>query len=230
VVRIAPSIIAADFWRLGEEVRRAEEGGANLLHVDVMDGHFVPNLTVGPLVVDAIRRHTDLPLDVHLMITEPDRYLEAFSRAGAWGLTVHVEACLHLHRTVARIQELGCRAGVALNPATPLRVLEEILPEVDLVLVMSVNPGFSGQTFIPATLDKVRRLRRTLDERGLSADIQVDGGIQPANARALVEAGATILVAASAVFGQGKDPAATVRALRAAIEREHPTRTGRERA
>ncbi len=228
MVRIAPSIIAADFWRLGEEIARAEAGGADLLHVDVMDGHFVPNLTIGPLVVEAIRRRTDLPLDVHLMIADPDRYLEAFSRAGAWRLTVHVEACPHLHRTISRIKELGLGAGVALNPATPLNVLEEILPEVDLVLVMSVNPGFSGQTFIPASLSKVRRLRRMLEERGLSTDIEVDGGVQPTNARALAEAGATILVAASAVFGQGKDPAVAVRALRAAIESQQPTWAGRD--
>jgi len=216
VVRIAPSIIAADFWRLGEEVRRAEAGGADLLHVDVMDGHFAPNLTVGPLVVEALHRHTHLPLDVHLMLADSDRFLEAFREAGAWGLTVHVEACPHLHRTVSRIRELGLRAGVALNPATPLWVLEEILPEVDLVLVMSVNPGFSGQAFLPASLEKVRRLRALVEARGLSTDIEVDGGVHPGNARALVEAGATILVAASAVFGPGKDPEATVRALREA--------------
>ncbi len=228
MVRIAPSIIAADFWRLGEEIARAEAGGADLLHIDVMDGHFVPNLTIGPPVVEAIHRRTDLPLDVHLMITDPDRYLEAFRRAGAGGLTVHVEACPHLHRTVSRIKELGLRAGVALNPATPLCALEEILPEVDLVLVMSVNPGFSGQTFIPASLAKVRRLRRMLEERGVSADIEVDGGVQPANACALVEAGATILVAASAVFGQGKDPAVAVRDLRAATESPQLMRTRRD--
>ncbi len=216
VVRIAPSIIAADFWCLGEAVRRAEAGGADLLHVDVMDGHFVPNLTVGPLVVEALRRRTTLPLDVHLMIADPDRFVEVFQRAGAWGLTVHVEACPHLHRTVARIRALGLRAGVALNPATPLVALEEILPEVDLVLVMSVNPGFSGQAFIPASLEKVRRLRALLAARGLQADIAVDGGVHPGNARALVEAGATVLVAASAVFGPGKDPAEAIQALREA--------------
>ncbi len=216
MVRIAPSIIAADFWCLGEEVGRAEAGGADLLHVDVMDGHFVPNLTIGPLVVEAIHRHTRLPLDVHLMVTEPDRFLEAFRKAGAGGLIVHVEACRHLHRTVSRIRELGLRAGVALNPATPLGALEEILPEVDLVLVMSVNPGFSGQAFIPASLEKVRRLRALVAARGLRVDIAVDGGVHPGNARALVEAGATVLVAASAVFGPGKDPAATVQALREA--------------
>ena len=212
---LAPSILSADFGRLAEEVAGAERGGAALIHVDVMDGHFVPNLTVGPAVVKALRKATRLPLDVHLMVEEADRYVEAFAEAGAAWVSVHVEAQPHLQRTVAHLGRLGVRRGVALNPATPLSSLEEILPELDHVLVMSVNPGFGGQAFLPASLDKVRRLREILEARGLSARIEVDGGVDATNARALVEAGAEVLVAGSAVFGQGDPEAAAHRLIEA---------------
>ena len=209
---IAPSILAADFGRLAEEVQKAEKGGAGVVHVDVMDGHFVPNLTVGPPVVKSLRRATSLPLDCHLMIENADRYVDAFVDAGANWVSVHVEAMPHLQRTIAHLRARGVRPGVVLNPATPLATLDEILPEVDYVLVMSVNPGFGGQTFLPASLDKIRRLKRTLDERGLRVDIEVDGGVDASNIRALAQAGAAIFVAGSAVFGQG-DPEAGVRRL-----------------
>lgn len=199
---LAPSVLSADFGRLADEVAAAERGGASLVHVDVMDGHFVPNLTVGLPVVRSLRRATSLPLDVHLMIEHADRFLDAFVDAGASWLSVHVEAVPHLQRAVAQIRSLGVRPGVVLNPATPLGTLEEILPEVDFVLVMSVNPGFGGQAFLPGSLDKVRRLRATIRERGLRTAIEVDGGVDVSNARALVEAGAEILVAGSAVFGK----------------------------
>jgi len=214
-IKIAPSILSADFSRLGEQVREAEAGGANYIHVDVMDGHFVPNLTLGPLVVAAIRPHTFLPLDVHLMIEAPERFIEAFARAGADILTVHQEACTHLHRVVQAIKELGLRAGVALNPATPLTSLDEILPDLDLVLIMSVNPGFGGQSFIPQSLEKVRRLRSLLTSVGSDAPIEIDGGIDAGNVAEVVAAGATILVAGNAIFG-APDPEAATRALRAA--------------
>jgi ribulose-phosphate 3-epimerase len=200
---LAPSILSADFGHLADEIARAERGGAGLVHVDVMDGHFVPNLTVGIPVVAAVRRATRLPIDVHLMIEHADLYIDAFADAGASWVSVHVEALPHLQRTVARLRERGCRPGAAVNPATPLTALEEILPELDYVLVMSVNPGFGGQRFLPASLDKVRRLKRRLGERGLRTEIEVDGGVDAGNARALVEAGADVLVAGSAVFGQG---------------------------
>jgi ribulose-phosphate 3-epimerase len=211
-VIVAPSILAADFGRLAEEVQKAEKGGAGVVHVDVMDGHFVPNLTVGPPVVKSLRRATSLPLDCHLMIENADRYVDAFVDAGANWVSVHVEAMPHLQRTIAHLRARGVRPGVVLNPATPLATLDEILPEVDYVLVMSVNPGFGGQTFLPASLDKIRRLKRTLDERGLRVDIEVDGGVDASNIRALAQAGAAIFVAGSAVFGQG-DPEAGVRRL-----------------
>jgi ribulose-phosphate 3-epimerase len=209
---LAPSILAADFARLGEEVARAERGGAGLLHVDVMDGHFVPNITLGPPVVRSLRKATSLPLDVHLMIENADRYLDAFADAGASWVSLHVEANVHLQRAVAHLRQRGIHPGAVLNPATPLSTLEEILPELDYVLVMSVNPGFGGQVFLPQSLDKIRRLRQMILERRLSAKIEVDGGVDSGNARALVDAGAEILVAGSAVFGGG-DPEAGARRL-----------------
>ena len=209
---IAPSILAADFGRLAEEVQKAERGGAGVIHVDVMDGHFVPNLTVGPPVVRSLRKATTLPLDCHLMIENADRYVDAFADAGANWISLHVEAMPHLQRTVAHLRSRGLRPGVVLNPATPLHTLDEILAEVDYVLVMSVNPGFGGQAFLPASVDKIRRLKRAIDERGLSTQIEVDGGVDLTNIRALHQAGASIFVAGSAVFGQG-DPEGAVKRL-----------------
>lgn len=199
---IAPSILSADFARLGEEITAVAAAGADVIHVDVMDGHFVPNITIGPLVVKAIRPITDLPLDVHLMIADADRYIDDFAAAGADWITVHVEACRHLHRTVARIRELGKKAGAVLNPATPLGCLEEILPDLDLVMLMSVNPGFGGQSFIPDSVDKVRRLKEMIDARNLKVAIELDGGVSPATIGEVAAAGANIFVAGSAVFGQ----------------------------
>jgi ribulose-phosphate 3-epimerase len=214
-LKIAPSILSSDFARLSEQVRELEQGGADWVHVDVMDGHFVPNLTIGPPIVAAIRPLTRLPLDVHLMIEQPDRLLGDFARAGADSLTVHVETCAHLHRTVQAIKELGLRAGVTLNPATPLTSLEEILPYVDLVLVMSVNPGFGGQEYIPTSTAKVRRLRGMLAAAGSAAELQVDGGVKAENAAVVVEAGATVLVAGSAIFNSKASVAENIRRLRA---------------
>lgn len=213
MTRIAPSILSADFMRLGEEIRAAGEAGADMLHVDIMDGHFVPNITIGPFIVEAIRKSTDLPLDVHLMIEEPDRYLKDFITAGADYLTVHVEASVHLHRTVQWIKESGARAGVSLNPATPVWALEPILPDLDLVLVMSVNPGFGGQGFIPQCLEKIRALRTIIGEKGLSALIEVDGGVKPDNAREIKDAGADILVMGSAFFNS-QDYASLMKSVR----------------
>ncbi|HVT10327.1 MAG TPA: ribulose-phosphate 3-epimerase [Polyangia bacterium] len=199
-VRVAPSILASDFARLGEEARAVEAAGADLLHVDVMDGRFVPNISVGLPVVAAVKQATRLPLDVHLMIVEPERYLDAFAKAGADGMTVHLEASPHLHRTVEHIRELGKKAAVALNPHSPIDNLDVVLPELDMVLVMSVNPGFGGQKFIDAVVPKIRELRAEIDRRGLSVDIEVDGGIDPHTAPIVIEAGATVLVAGSSVF------------------------------
>jgi ribulose-phosphate 3-epimerase len=211
-VILVPSILAADFGRLAEEVASAERGGAGAIHADVMDGHFVPNLTLGPAIVKAVRRATSLPIDVHLMIEEPDRFVDPFIDAGASWISIHVETTPHLQRTISHLRGRGVRPGVVLNPSTPLSSLEEILDEVDYVLLMSVNPGFGGQAFLPASLGKVRRLRRTVQERGLRVQIEVDGGVDSSNARALVDAGAELLVAGSAVFGEG-DPEASSRRL-----------------
>jgi ribulose-phosphate 3-epimerase len=225
-VTLAPSVLAADFGRLNEHLAEALDAGADWFHVDVMDGHFVPNISFGAPVVRGIRALADARgalLDVHLMIESPDRYLGDFAGVGAGVITVHQEACPHLHRTVAAIRALGCRAGVALNPATPLGTLDEILPDLDLVLVMSVNPGFGGQEFIPGAVDKVRRLRDEIRTRGLQVLVEVDGGVTPANARALVDAGADVLVAGSAVFAgdpsmdSGQAVAANVGAFRDAL-------------
>jgi ribulose-phosphate 3-epimerase len=216
-VKIAPSILAADFSRLGEQVLMAEAAGADYIHVDVMDGHFVPNITMGPVVVDAVRQVTDLPLDVHLMIESPERYLAEFCAAGADILTVHVETCPHLHRTVQQIKELGCRAGVTLNPATPASSLEEILPYVDLVLVLTVNPGFGGQAFIRGMLPKIKRTRAMLDEIGSQAELEVDGGIGPKTASPAVQAGADVLVAGTAIFGATEGIEEAIKQLRKAL-------------
>jgi ribulose-phosphate 3-epimerase len=213
MIQIAPSILAADFARLGDEIARVEAAGADLLHVDVMDGHFVPNLTIGPPVIKALEAVTHLPLDVHLMVEEPDALLPAFIDAGSDNLTVHVEACRHLHRTIQTIKEAGVKASVVLNPATSLHALEEILPELHMVLLMSVNPGFGGQRFIPSTLEKIRALKQQITARGLNVAIEVDGGVNASNARAICDAGADVLVAGTAIFGQ-PDYAAAIRALR----------------
>jgi len=213
---LAPSILSADFGRLAEEIAAAERGGAGLVHVDVMDGHFVPNITVGPPVVKAVRKATRLPIDCHLMIENADRYVDAFVDAGASWISLHVEALPHLERTVAHLRERGVRPGVAVNPATPLASLEEILPELGYVLVMSVNPGFSGQRFIPGSLDKVRRLRAQIQARGLSTVIEVDGGVDASNIRALAEAGGEVFVAGNAVYGSGDPEAAARRLIEAA--------------
>jgi ribulose-phosphate 3-epimerase len=212
-VILLPSILAADFGRLAEEVAAAERGGAGAIHADVMDGHFVPNLTLGPAVVKAVRRSTSLPIDVHLMIDEPDRFLDPFIDAGASWISVHVESAVHLQRTIAHLRGRGVRPGVVLNPATPLSTLDEILDEIDYVLLMSVNPGFGGQAFLPASLGKVRRLRRIVQERGLKVQIEVDGGVDTSNVRALVEAGGELLVAGSAVFGGGDAESAARRLI-----------------
>ncbi len=200
MIKIAPSILSADFLRLGEEIKAAEAAGADLLHVDIMDGHFVPNITIGPFIVDAIHKNTSLPLDVHLMIEEPDKYVSDFIQAGAGFLTVHYEASIHLHRTIQMIKERGIKAGVSINPSTPIWSLEDILPDIDLVLLMSVNPGFGGQDFIPQTVDKLKTLKSLLREKGLSPIIEVDGGIKLDNLHTVVSAGADILVMGSAFF------------------------------
>ena len=199
---IAPSILSADFSRLGEEIRAVEAGGADVIHIDVMDGNFVPNITIGPLVVKAVRQVTSLPLDVHLMIADAERYVKDFAEAGADWITVHVEACPHLHRTIHQIKGFGKKAGAVLNPATSLSTLDYILADLDLVMLMSVNPGFGGQSFIPSSLDKIRELRGMFDAIGSDAGIEVDGGVSPATIRSVAEAGANIFVAGSAIFGQ----------------------------
>lgn len=211
--KIAPSILSADFSRLGEEVRAVAAAGADYIHIDVMDGHFVPNITIGPLVVEAVRKVTELPLDVHLMIDNPDLYVPEFAKAGADIIVVHAEATAHLHRTVQLIKSLGKRAGVSLNPATPLHYLDYILDELDLVLLMTVNPGFGGQSFIDACLPKIHALRAMLDKRGLETELEVDGGVKTSNIEQISHAGADVFVAGSAVFGS-HDYAATISELK----------------
>jgi ribulose-phosphate 3-epimerase len=212
MVQISPSILSADFSRLADEIRAAEAAGAHMLHVDVMDGHFVPNITIGSPVVASLRKATRLPLDVHLMIEDPDKFLVDFVEAGADILTVHYEASVHLHRTVQRIKEHGVKAGVSINPSTPVSCLEDILHDVDMVLLMSVNPGFGGQEFIPRTMDKIRALKTMIADAGLQPLIEVDGGIKPSNARDVAAAGADILVMGSAFFGSA-DYRATMETL-----------------
>lgn len=202
MVKIAPSILSADFSKLGEEIKDVERGGADYIHVDVMDGHFVPNITIGPLIVDSIRPITKLPLDVHLMIENPDQYIEDFAKAGADYITVHVEACRHLHRTIHLIKSLGVKAGVVLNPATPVQLIEPIIEDLDMVLLMSVNPGFGGQKFISSVLSKIKQVKEMSEQKGLNLEIEVDGGVNEETALLCVEAGATVLVAGSAVFNQ----------------------------
>lgn len=215
-MKLSPSILSADFGHLYEEVLKIERSGCEYLHVDVMDGHFVPNLTIGPLVLEALRGRTTLVKDVHLMIEQPDLYIEAFAKAGADILTVHYEACPHLHRTVQLIKSFGVKAGVSLNPATPISVLEDILPDLDLVLIMSVNPGFGGQTFIPNALKKIAQLKEIMNARGLAFEIEVDGGIKADNVAEVVKAGAEVIVAGSALFN-ASDFAVEVQRFRSAV-------------
>jgi ribulose-phosphate 3-epimerase len=216
-IKLAPSILAADFARLGQQVEEADRAGADRIHVDVMDGHFVPNLSIGPQVVKALRPITRLPLEVHLMIEEPDRYLDAFAEAGADTLLVHVEGAIHLNRTVQHIRHLGKKAGVVLNPATSAAALTEILIDVDMVLVMTVNPGFGGQQFIASTMPKVRRVRQLLDQVRPGLDLEVDGGIEPHTAPQAVAAGANVLVAGSAIFGASEGITAAMQRIRSAV-------------
>lgn len=221
-VHIAPSILSADFTKLGEEVRAVAENGADAIHIDVMDGHFVPNLTFGAPIVAAVRRVTALPLDVHLMIEQPERYLEQFVRAGADMLTVHVETCPHLHRTLQTIHDLGVKAGVALNPHTPFELIREILPDVERVLVMTVNPGFGGQRLIPRTLDKVAQIRGAITALGLPIELGVDGGVDRNTINDLARSGADVFVAGNAIFGAPEGVSEAIAALRRAARQNHP--------
>jgi len=216
-IRIAPSILTADFAKLGEQIQAAEYGGADYLHLDVMDGTFVPNMSFGPMVIKSIRAVTNLTLDVHLMVQEPGRYLAEFADAGADILTVHVEACQHLHRTLQQIENLGCKVGLALNPATPIEAILEVIEMLDLVLVMSVNPGFGGQRFIPQTLDKLTRMRAMLNQLNPSCELEVDGGVGVANIQEIVQAGANVLVAGSAVYNERMSVAESLAQLREAV-------------
>ncbi|MDQ1003772.1 ribulose-phosphate 3-epimerase [Neobacillus niacini] len=213
MLKIAPSILSADFSKLGEEIVAVEKAGADYIHVDVMDGHFVPNITIGPLIVEAIRPVTKLPLDVHLMIDNPDQYIEAFAKAGADYITVHVEACRHLHRTIHHIKSFGIKAGVVLNPATPVHTIQHILRDIDMVLLMSVNPGFGGQKFIPEVLPKIKQVKEMADSIGKELEIEIDGGVNPETAKLCVEAGANVLVAGSAIYDQ-EDYAAAISLIR----------------
>ncbi|CAG9611134.1 Ribulose-phosphate 3-epimerase [Bacillus rhizoplanae] len=213
MIKIAPSILSADFSRLGEEIKDVEKGGADYIHVDVMDGHFVPNITIGPLIVEAIRPITSLPLDVHLMIENPDQYIPAFAKAGADIITVHVETCPHLHRTIQLIKSQGIKAGVVLNPHTPVSMIEHVLEDTDMVLLMTVNPGFGGQKFIHSVLPKIKQVADMVRERNLQVEIEVDGGVNVETAKLCVEAGANVLVAGSAVYNQ-KDRGAAIAAIR----------------
>lgn len=214
MVKIAPSILSADFAKLGEEIKDVEQGGADYIHVDVMDGHFVPNITIGPLIVDAIRPITTLPLDVHLMIENPDLYIEAFAKSGADYITVHVEACRHLHRTIQYIKSFGVKAGVVLNPATPVETIQHVIADIDMVLLMSVNPGFGGQKFIYEVLPKIKAVKEMIDVRGLDVEIEIDGGVNAETAKLCIEAGASVLVAGSAIYNE-KDRAKAIATLKA---------------
>ena len=217
-IKISPSILSADFTRLADQVHEAEEAGVDYIHVDVMDGHFVPNITIGPLVVKALRPITKLPLDVHLMIENPEFYIEDFSKAGADIITVHQEATPHLHRTIQQIHDLGIKAGVSINPSTSVRTLDEIICDVDLILVMSVNPGFGGQSYIHSCTNKIRKVREMLDDRGVSADLEVDGGVNVDTVNEVISAGANAFVAGSAIFNDKNSVAENVSALRAKIQ------------
>lgn len=220
MIKLAPSILSADFARVGDAVRMAEDAGADLIHLDIMDGHFVPNLTLGPQAVSSIRKMTRLPIDVHLMVENPGFFIPLFQEAGADWISVHLEASTHLHRDVSLIKDLGRKAGVVLNPATPIHFLSDILKELDYILVMSVNPGFGGQKFIPSTLDKIRRLRSWIEGQNLSFPIEVDGGVTPANAETLIEAGAEVLVVGAAIFA-AEHPAGVIARLKEIITKEN---------
>lgn len=218
-MKIAPSILSADFTKLGEEIKEVEAAGADYIHIDIMDGHFVPNITMGPLIVDAVKKVTNLPLDVHLMIEHPERYIHEFAQAGADFITIHVEADKHIHRTLQEIKKLGVKTGVVLNPATPVSAIENILEEIDMVLLMTVNPGFGGQTFIHAVLPKIREIKRMIQAKNLEIDIEVDGGIDTKTVKLCKEAGANVFVAGSAIFGR-TDRSLAIQELRSSIGNE----------